>query len=115
MTNIISFKRTKAQPQETQPRNRLVVWFWRGLLGLLAFIVILPLVGAIYQVIATEIDQRNYPPPGQMVDVGGYKLHLYCLGEGSPTVILDAVGGGSSTQWALIQPEIAATARVCSY
>jgi pimeloyl-ACP methyl ester carboxylesterase len=50
-----------------------------------------------------------------LVDVGGYKLHLYCIGEGSPTVILDAVGGGSSTQWALIQPEIAATARVCAY
>jgi pimeloyl-ACP methyl ester carboxylesterase len=84
-------------------------------LGLLAFVVILALSGVIYQFIASAIDQRNYPPPGQMVDVGGYKLHLYCLGEGSPTVILDAVGGGSSTQWALVQPEIAATTRVCAY
>jgi pimeloyl-ACP methyl ester carboxylesterase len=50
-----------------------------------------------------------------MVDVGGYKLHITCAGEGSPTVILDAVGGGSSTQWALVQPEIAATTRVCAY
>jgi pimeloyl-ACP methyl ester carboxylesterase len=84
-------------------------------LGLLALIVILALAGAIYQAIATAIDQRIYPAPGQMVDVGGYKLHIFCVGEGSPTVILDAVGGGSSAQWALVQPEIAATARVCVY
>src|SRR4051812_6874655 len=29
------------------------------------------------------------PPPGQLVDVGGYRLHLYCIGTGQPTVILD--------------------------
>lgn len=115
MNTITFFKRTDGQPQEIQPRNRVVLWLWRGLLGFLAFIVILALVGTIYQLIATEIDQHNYPPPGQMVDVGGYKLHLHCIGEGSPTVILDAVGGGSSTQWALVQPEIASTARVCAY
>jgi hypothetical protein len=47
MNSISSFKRTKAQPQEIQHKNRLVIWFWRGLLGLLVFIVILALVGAI--------------------------------------------------------------------
>ena len=85
------------------------------LLTLLVLFVGLSVIGATYQAIATQIDQGNYPPPGQMVDVGGYKLHINCVGEGSPTVILDAVGGGSSTQWALIQPELAATARVCAY
>jgi pimeloyl-ACP methyl ester carboxylesterase len=83
--------------------------------GLVITLVALGLSGAIYQVIATEVDKRAYPPPGQLVDVGGYKLHIYCVGEGSPTVILDAVGGGSSAQWALVQPEIAATARICAY
>src|SRR5687767_6037565 len=29
-------------------------------------------------------------PPGDMVDVGGYQLYLYCTGTGSPTVILEA-------------------------
>ena len=24
------------------------------------------------------------PPPGKMVDVGGYKLHVNCTGVGSP-------------------------------
>jgi hypothetical protein len=34
--------------------------------------------------------RAKYPPPGQMVDVGGYKMHLYCLGSGSPTVVVEA-------------------------
>ena len=95
-------------------------WLKRVLWGLLAIIIILPVSGALYQTIATEIDKRNYPPPGQMVDVGGYRLHLYCLGEntdGRPTVILETGLGGSSTSssWGWVQPEIARTTRVCAY
>jgi pimeloyl-ACP methyl ester carboxylesterase len=115
MTNITSFKRTKAQPQETQSRNRLVVWLWRGLLGLLACIVILTLVGAIYQAIATAMAQHNYPPPGRLVEVGGYKLHLYCTGEGSPTVILEAAFPGTVDNWSWVQPEVAKATRTCAY
>lgn len=103
------------QSPPTRPGNKLVVWLWRGLLGLLALIVILALVGAIYQAVATQLDQRNYPPPGQMVDIGGYKLHIYCTGQGSPTVILDHVGAGNSAQWGLVQPTVAQETRVCAY
>jgi pimeloyl-ACP methyl ester carboxylesterase len=49
------------------------------------------------------------------VDVGGYQMHLYCTGEGSPTVILEALSGGMSSYWAWVQPEIAQVTRVCSY
>jgi pimeloyl-ACP methyl ester carboxylesterase len=54
-------------------------------------------------------------PPGRLVDVGGFKLHINCTGEGSPAVILDAALGGSSLSWSLVQPEIASATRVCSY
>jgi pimeloyl-ACP methyl ester carboxylesterase len=57
----------------------------------------------------------RYPPPGQLIDVGGFRLHLHCAGEGSPTVVLDAALGGSSVSWSWIQPEIAKTTRVCAY
>lgn len=50
-----------------------------------------------------------------MVDVGGFKLHLQCGGDGSPTVILDAALGASSISWAWVQPEIARLTRTCSY
>lgn len=42
-------------------------------------------------------------------------LHLDCIGQGSPTVVLDHAGGASSAQWALIQPALAERTRVCAY
>src|SRR6267142_300678 len=57
----------------------------------------------------------KYPPPGQLIDIGGRKLHLNCSGEGSPTVILVAGGGAFSIDWALVQPTVAENTRVCSY
>src|SRR5262252_10859894 len=57
----------------------------------------------------------SYPPPGQMIDIGGRKLHLYCTGKGSPTVVLVAGGGAFSIDWVLVQPKIAEHTRVCSY
>ena len=58
---------------------------------------------------------QAYPPPGRMVDIGGRKLHLNCEGKGSPTVILMAGGGAFSIDWALVQPKVAESTRVCSY
>lgn len=60
-------------------------------------------------------DTKRYPPPGQLVDVGGYRLHLHCVGEGSPTVVLDAGLGAFSLDWGAVQPEIATTTRVCAF
>jgi len=58
---------------------------------------------------------QEFPPPGKMIDIGGRKLHLNCSGKGSPTVILVAGGGAFSIDWALVQPRVAETTRVCSY
>lgn len=62
----------------------------------------------------SNLAQQN-PAPGQMVDVGGYKLHINCVGQGSPTVILEAGMGEYSLTWAYVQPEIAQNTRVCAY
>ena len=109
---------TSPELQIAKPSNHMRVWLKRGLLGLLILIVVLSIVGATYQAIATGIDQSNYAAPGQLVDVGGYRLHFYCTGThvaGSPTVILEQGLGGISSAWALIQPEVAKVTRVCSY
>ena len=71
-----------------------------------------------YQTISTQADKKKYPAPGQLIDIGGYRLHLYCMGEsidGSPTVILEQGLGGTSPAWALVQPEVAKVTRVCAY
>jgi pimeloyl-ACP methyl ester carboxylesterase len=90
----------------------------RTLLVLALTILSLAILGAGFQAIATWVDARNYPPPGQMVDVGGYQMHLYCTGtnaDGSATVILETGEGLISSAWALVQPEVAEATRVCSY
>jgi pimeloyl-ACP methyl ester carboxylesterase len=59
-----------------------------------------------------------FPPPGRLIDIGGWRLHLNCTGEktpGKPTVILEAGIGAFSVDWALVQPVVAKAARVCSY
>src|SRR3989442_1575923 len=94
-------------------RKRAGFWIRRVYLVVGCSLALLAIGGVIYQLVATASDQRRYPPPGKLVDVGGYRLHLYCVGAGSPTVILDHVGAGSVAQWGLIQPEIAKTTRVC--
>jgi len=56
-----------------------------------------------------------YLPPGRLIDIGHRKLHLYCTGKGTPTVVLMAGGGAFSIDWALVQPKLAESTRVCSY
>ena len=76
--------------------------------------VIIGLVGAA-QVCAQGQAPQGYPPPGRLVDIGGRKLHLNCSGKGRPTVILMAGAGAFSIDWALVQPKVAESTRVCSY
>jgi pimeloyl-ACP methyl ester carboxylesterase len=50
---------------------------------------------------------------GKLVDVAGVRVHIYCTGEGSPTVVV--ASGGFSFDWGLVQPKIAAITRICTY
>ena len=65
--------------------------------------------------LAQNADTAQNPPAplGKLVDVGGYRVHLYCTGTGSPTVVI--VGAGFSFNWGLVQPEVARFTQVCSY
>ncbi len=81
--------------------RRAARWAGVGVVSLLGGLVVLLAVGAVYQAVAAGIDGRRYPPPGEMVDVGGYRLHLDVLGEGedgAPTVLLDAGSQSASFQ-----------------
>lgn len=64
-----------------------------------------------------EVYVNNYytEPPGRLVDIGGYQLHISCLGKGSPTVILDAGIGGFSLDWISVQRALADKIQVCAY
>jgi len=88
---------------------------FRLLKGLLFVTIALIIFGVIYQNLASAYDRKTYPPPGKLIDVGGYRLHLYCLGAGSPTVILESGLGSGINVWMLVHKKIAETTRVCAY
>jgi pimeloyl-ACP methyl ester carboxylesterase len=93
------------------------MWRWtkRTVVGLCGLVVVGLLTGATYQWLAPGKDLAANPPPGRLVDVGGHKLHLWCTGAGTPSVILESGLGGSSFAWGFVQPEVAKFTRVCSY
>ena len=85
------------------------------LVGLLLLLVVLAIAGYTCDRIATARDRKRYPYQGQLVDIGGYRIHLYCTGSGNQTVLLDAGGFDSLEQWKFVQPQVAKFARVCSF
>src|SRR5918994_3815756 len=115
MQSKVPPRQTDRHSQGTRPKRGLGFWIRRGLVWLVAGLLALAVIGAIYQAVATQIDQRTYPPPGEMVDVGTHSLHINCLGEGSPTVILEAANFGMSAHWVRVQQQLAKTTRVCAY
>lgn len=87
----------------------------RIMLSVIAVLALLPIAGASYEAIASASDSRNQVAPGDLIDVGGYRLHLNCTGQGAPTVVFDAGLGGSSLDWSLVQPELSRTTRTCAF
>ncbi len=98
----------------TQSR-KFVNFLKRSIIFLTVLVLVLTITGMVYQTAGSESDRRNFPAPGNLIDVGGFKMHIHCVGEGSPTVILETLSGGTSSYWGWIQPEAAKETRVCVY
>lgn len=105
----------RSVPVVARPSSRLRRWF-RGLgVGVIGLLVTVSVVGAAYQAIGQSLDARDYPAPGTLVDVGGYRLHLYRSGAGAVPVVLEAGSGGGVLDWYKVQPELAKWTQVISY
>jgi pimeloyl-ACP methyl ester carboxylesterase len=89
--------------------------FARALAASIGVVVVLAAAAAGVQELATRHDQRRFAPPGRLVEVEGHRLHIRCMGNDGPTVILEAMGDGTSANWAWVQPQIAEMSRVCAY
>jgi pimeloyl-ACP methyl ester carboxylesterase len=80
-----------------------------------AVLAALVTAGVVYQYLGARRERRRFAPPGTFIDVGGHRLHVTCSGDGSPAVLLESGIAASSLSWAVVQPEIAAFTRACSY
>jgi len=93
---------------------------WRRIcerIALSTAIIVFLVAGAstVFNALAIHHYRAVYRPQGRLFIVDGYKMHLYCTGEGSPTIVLDAGLGNDSLIWANVQPTLSKTTRVCSY
>jgi pimeloyl-ACP methyl ester carboxylesterase len=94
-----------------QLRSRGARWLLYPVLAVL----LVASVGGGYQTVRQSIDTRAYPMPGQLVDVGGHRMHLHCTGTGSPTVVLEPGQGGASSDSGWVAPAVARDSTVCVY
>ena len=77
------------------------------------FFILLIIITASALTNNAQAKEKYYP--GELVDIGTHRLHINCIGKGSPTVIIDSGIGGFSLEWIKIQNSLANQLKVCSY
>jgi pimeloyl-ACP methyl ester carboxylesterase len=91
----------------------------RILIRLVGTVVVLALLalaaGATYNAVSVRKLKADAHTPGELVNVNGHAMHLYCEGTGSPAIVLDTGLGDDFTTWLKVQPALAKVTRVCSY
>lgn len=90
-------------------------WLARLMVGVVVALALLAAVGAGTQAYLSRRALASVAPPGQLASVGGHQLHLWCIGQGEPTVVLESGLGGGALQWTGVQAALSPTHRVCSY
>ena len=79
----------KLQLQPVPHKRGILFYLKRGLLALLILIVVLLLSGVLYETVMAAGDAQRFPAPGQLVSVDGHQMHIYCVGQGSPTIVFE--------------------------
>jgi protein-S-isoprenylcysteine O-methyltransferase Ste14/pimeloyl-ACP methyl ester carboxylesterase len=100
-------------------RRRAPRWIFPSRRALLltgaTVLVVLPLSGLIYEAFADARAARDFPPPGELVDIGEGRLHLVCIGEGAPIVLFEQASFSNSLSYSQARERIARRTKVCSY
>jgi hypothetical protein len=65
----------------------------RIVLSLVILVTAVVTLTTAYNTIAARYYESTFQAPGKLYNVGGYRMHLYCTGEGSPTLVLEGVDG----------------------
>lgn len=82
---------------------------------LLFFVTVLSLSMAVQASPDTAYNAVKKPYPGKLINIGSHRLHINCLGEGSPAIIIDSGIGGFSLEWSKVQNKLSNNFKVCSY
>lgn len=93
------------------------MWRWAGRIaaGLVVLLLVAAIAGAVSQSVSSRRDLAATPPPGRLVDVGGHRLHIWCMGSGEPVVVFESGLGGTSFGSYDEMVEVSRFTRVCAY
>lgn len=109
----------KSTPDATKiyARFRLRLWLKRIAFGLLALLLLVTLLGAVYEALSRYQATTRYPPNGGRVDIGeGRRIHVDCRGSGSPTVVFESgFDNFGSLSWTRVHDVVARDTRACAY
>jgi len=100
-------KSGKSSRERLQPVLRLL----RQVIGLVLVSSMLSAGSASAAVGATRLSSQ----PGRLVDIGSHQMHIWCMGSGQPTVVIDSGLGGNSLEWIKVQRSLAPYVQVCTY
>lgn len=88
----------------------------RWLIYIAICIVLTVFTGIGYESLGKYQSLQDFPPPGQLVDIGERRIQLDCRGSGKPTVIFESgLDVNGSLSWSLVHDAIAKTSRACAY
>lgn len=93
------------------------MWRWtrRIAAGLVVLLTVVAIGGAVFQSVSSRRDLAATPPPGRLVDVGGHRLHIWCMGSGDPVVVFDSGLGGTSFDSYAVMTEVSRITKACAY
>jgi pimeloyl-ACP methyl ester carboxylesterase len=82
-------------------------------IGIVLLVVLGLAAGTTYERIGQERDHDRLRVIGQRVDIGRRSINVYCMGRGTPTVILDSGGSAPGYSNLPLQRRIAKETRTC--
>src|SRR5579871_4409634 len=93
--------------------RRILKWAAIAIGGCLALLVV---IGTVWEQVERRQVAAAYPAPGRLVDIGGRRIQIECLGAGSPTVVLETgLDYFGSLAWAKVFDRLAEITHTCAY
>lgn len=87
-----------------------------SVLAIIALMLALLAGSRLGRTLSIRMAEREFPPPGRLIELDGRRSHIHCVGTGSPTVVLESgLDTRGSTSWEGVQSELGTISRVCAY
>src|SRR5262245_34929838 len=79
-------------------------WLKRLIISVVLLVFLFLTVSLVVRQIAVHRAERDFPPPGRLIEIDGRLSHIHCIGRGSPTILPESgLDDRGSWSWSVIQ------------